>query len=61
MCGRYREARVEIVQRPVEEWIVAGDYINDRDHRRRFHRWLTTLWEEKDARLDELHSRNPVS
>lgn len=61
MCGRYREALVEIVQRPVEEWIVAGDYINDRDHRRRFHRWLTTVWEEKDARLEVLHSHHPIS
>ncbi len=61
MCGRYKEALVEIVQRPVEEWIVAGDYINDRDHRRRFHRWLTTIWEEKDARLEVLRSRNPMS
>ena len=59
MCGRYREAYVEVVQRPVEDWIIAGDYLNDRDYRRDFHRWLAGLWEKKDKRLAELHSSSP--
>ena len=56
MCGRFSVARLEVVSRPVEEWTVAGDYHNDREHRRRFHRWLTELWQAKDARLAALHA-----
>jgi len=56
MCGRYPEARIEIVARPVDEWLIAGDYVNDREFRRDFHRWLTTMWTEKDARLGVLHT-----
>ena len=54
MCGRFAEVRVDIVQRSIEPWIVAGDYANDREYRRRFHRWLTEIWEAKDERLDAL-------
>ena len=59
MCGGYRSARIDVVQRPVEPWIVAGDYSNDRDYRRRFHRWLTELWEAKDEKLSELRADIP--
>lgn len=55
MTGRVRSVRIEVDARPVEDWIVAGDYENDRDHRRRFHRWLTDMWQSKDRRLAELH------
>lgn len=54
MCGRYKAARIEVMQREVEPWIVAGDYLNDREYRRRFHRWLTDIWTAKDERLAEL-------
>ena len=52
MCGRFAEVRVDVVQRSIEPWIVAGDYANDREYRRRFHRWLTEIWDAKDERLD---------
>ena len=54
MCGRFEEVRVDVVQRAIEPWVVAGDYANDREHRRRFHRWLTEIWEAKDERLDAM-------
>jgi len=60
MCGRYKEAYVEVAQRPIADWILEGDYLDDREHRRQFHRWLTAIWEEKDARLAELHA-NPAT
>lgn len=56
MCGRYKAAYIEVAQRPVEDWIIDGDYIDDREYRREFHRWLTTVWTEKDARLAILHA-----
>jgi len=55
MCGRFREVEIHVERKPVPEWIVAGDYVNDRDFRRRFHRWLSTLWSRKDEQLEALH------
>jgi hypothetical protein len=60
MCGRYKEAYVEVAQRPIADWILEGDYLDDREYRRQFHRWLSAIWEEKDARLAELHA-NPAT
>ena len=57
MCGRYKAAHIEVAQRPVEDWIIEGDYIDDREYRREFHRWLTAIWTEKDARLAVLHEK----
>jgi 1-acyl-sn-glycerol-3-phosphate acyltransferase len=52
MCyGEFDEVIIEIKKRPVEQWIVEGDYINDRDFRREFHQWLTQIWQEKDERI----------
>ena len=54
LCGRFRDVVVNIRHRDVDRWIVEGDYVNDRHHRRLFHRWLTGIWEEKDAELAAL-------
>lgn len=56
LCGRFGEVVIDVTQRPIEGWIVAGDYLNDRAFRREFHRWLKALWAEKDTRLSLLHS-----
>ncbi len=58
MCGRFKAVDVYIRQRPVDAWIVEGDYVNDREHRRRFHRWLTEIWSDKDAELAALRYAN---
>ncbi|MDX1481683.1 MAG: acyltransferase [Woeseiaceae bacterium] len=55
MCGRFRAVRIEVRQRRLQPWLLEGDYIDDRDHRRRFHRWLADLWREKDAILQRLN------
>jgi 1-acyl-sn-glycerol-3-phosphate acyltransferase len=55
MCyGEFDHIVVEIRKRPVEQWMVEGDYVNDREFRRKFHQWLARMWEEKDARIDTL-------
>jgi len=51
MCGEFDQVIVDIAKRPVEEWIVAGDYQNDREFRTQFHQWLTQVWQEKDERI----------
>jgi 1-acyl-sn-glycerol-3-phosphate acyltransferase len=58
MCGRFDRVIVEIVNRPVEQWMISGDYANDREYRSRFHRWLTDIWREKDARISQIYSEN---
>jgi len=54
MCGEFEHVVIDIARRPVDEWLYKGDYQNDRQFRRRFHRWLTKIWEEKDQKINEL-------
>ncbi len=58
MCGDFDRVVIEIIRRPVEEWMISGDYSGDRDFRGRFHRWLTDLWSEKDARISEIQAES---
>ena len=58
MCGRFSAVHIEITQRRLEPWLLQGDYLDDRDYRRRFHRWLAELWQEKDAILHRLNQRS---
>jgi 1-acyl-sn-glycerol-3-phosphate acyltransferase len=58
MCGEFDQVIVDIRKRPVEDWIVAGNYQNDREFRSRFHKWLTAIWQEKDARIKQLGPRS---
>ena len=53
-CGRFDYIVVDIVKRPIEAWMIAGDYSNDREYRSRFHQWLTETWQSKDARIAAL-------
>lgn len=56
MCyGEFDHVIIEFKKRPVEQWMIAGDYVNDRDFRREFHRWLTQIWQEKDERIAAIH------
>lgn len=54
MCGRLGEVVVEVQRREIADWMVKGDYVNDREHRRRFHQWLGEVWGEKDANIEAL-------
>lgn len=54
MCGEFDHVVVDVRQRSIDPWIVTGDYTSDREYRRRFHQWLADLWQEKDARIDEM-------
>ena len=53
-CGEFDGVIVDIRKRPVEEWMIDGDYENDREFRSRFHKWLTQVWQDKDERIGEL-------
>lgn len=47
-CGRHVDVLVDVRQRPVEDWLIGGDYENDRQWRRRVQEWLGDVWQEKD-------------
>jgi 1-acyl-sn-glycerol-3-phosphate acyltransferase len=52
-ADRIGVVRVRVRELPVPEGFAGGDYENDRAFRVRFQAWLNTLWQEKDALLDE--------
>lgn len=56
MCGEFDRIIIEIEKRPVEQWMITGDYAHDRDFRSRFHRWLTDIWSQKDARIGAIYA-----
>jgi len=56
MCGEFNSVIVDVRQRDIEDWMVQGNYSNDRDHRKVFHQWLTEIWWEKDKQIDQLKS-----
>jgi len=57
-CGEFSGVIIDINKRPVEKWMVDGDYENDREYRGRFHRWLTQIWQEKDEQIERLLGEN---
>lgn len=55
-CGGLHRVLIDVRLRPIEGWILQSDYASDRDYRAAFHRWLTSLWEDKDRLIGELRS-----
>lgn len=53
LSGRLTRIVVRIRVEPVTEELH-GDYVNDKNFKRRFQRWLNTLWEDKDRQLTEI-------
>ena len=54
MCGDFDHVAIEIRRRTVEEWLYQGNYMDDREFRKRFHQWLGDIWEEKDRAIDNV-------
>jgi 1-acyl-sn-glycerol-3-phosphate acyltransferase len=53
LSGKLTRIVVKVNLLPVAEQLH-GDYVNDKNFKRRFQQWLNTLWEEKDALLTSL-------
>lgn len=51
--GAVREVRVVVRQRVIPDWASQGDYEGDAKFRERFQAWISDIWAEKDALLDE--------
>jgi 1-acyl-sn-glycerol-3-phosphate acyltransferase len=52
-CGSHVNVIVEVRERPLEDWLVKGNYETDREFRKQVHSWLGQLWAEKDEILDQ--------
>lgn len=55
LSGKMTRIVVRISLVPISEELH-GDYVNDKNFKRRFQLWLNTLWSEKDGQLEQLHA-----
>ena len=60
LSGRIKNVHIEIHTRKIDG-ALNGDYMNDRNHKIAFQKWLTQFWHEKDARLDKMMKNSPNS
>ncbi|HSP01483.1 MAG TPA: acetyltransferase, partial [Thioalkalivibrio sp.] len=54
LCGRVRKIVIDIRTREIPERFLGMDYENNRETRTDFQRWVSQVWAEKDARIEEL-------
>ena len=59
-CGGHVPAIIDVKVRPIEEWLLSGDYELDRKFRRRVHRWLGEIWQEKDELIQQTLEQSRV-
>ena len=52
-CGQPVNVIVDVRERQLEAWLVAGDYESDREFRKQVHAWLGKIWMQKDEILDK--------
>ena len=60
-CGGHVPVTIDVRKRPVDEWLWTGDYENDREFRRRVHRWLGEIWQDKDELLKQMLDESRAS
>ncbi|NNC78058.1 MAG: acyltransferase [Woeseiaceae bacterium] len=53
-CGERVAVEVDVRVRKIDQSLIEGDYQNDRDFRRRMHKWLGTIWADKDELIDSI-------
>jgi 1-acyl-sn-glycerol-3-phosphate acyltransferase len=57
LCGRVDKIIIDIRTREVPERFLGMDYEGNRELRVDFQRWISEIWAEKDARIEELKAR----
>lgn len=55
--GRVHQIVVHVEQRVIPHEFLEGDYTGDAEYRARFRDWLTEIWLEKDALLDQMKAQ----
>jgi hypothetical protein len=53
LSGKLTRIVVRVNLMPVAEELH-GDYVNDKNFKRRFQLWLNSLWNDKDALIDNI-------
>jgi 1-acyl-sn-glycerol-3-phosphate acyltransferase len=53
-CGGHVPVIVDVQERAVDEWLVTGDYQQDRVFRRSVHRWIGDIWQQKDELIQQM-------
>jgi 1-acyl-sn-glycerol-3-phosphate acyltransferase len=59
--GRAHHVVVDIRERAIPANLLRGNYALDADYRARIRDWVSELWSEKDALLEELRSTAPAT
>ncbi|WP_448678835.1 acyltransferase [Pseudomonas nicosulfuronedens] len=54
LCGRVPQVIVDIQAREIDPALWQGDYENDAEFRQYVQNWVSQLWEQKDARIEQL-------
>ena len=54
LCGRVPREIVDIQAREIDPALWQGDYENDSEFRQYVQNWVSRLWEQKDARIEQL-------
>jgi 1-acyl-sn-glycerol-3-phosphate acyltransferase len=55
--GRVRRVGVDLREIPIPDWVLLGDYEEDRQFRAKFHQWVAMLWSNKQQTIDQMISR----
>ncbi|VFS30170.1 1-acyl-sn-glycerol-3-phosphate acyltransferase [Enterobacter cancerogenus] len=53
LSGKLTRIVVRVDMVPIDTGLH-GDYVNDKNFKRRFQQWLNTLWKEKDEQIDNI-------
>lgn len=59
LSGRVSSVIVDVRQLEFDEEMLAGDYENDMEFRKKFHRWIGSLWQQKDDAISRLRENHP--
>jgi 1-acyl-sn-glycerol-3-phosphate acyltransferase len=59
LCGRIQRIVIDIRIREIPSRFLGMDYQNNREIRVDFQRWISGIWTEKDARINELKNKKP--
>lgn len=58
ICGRVEKLQVIIKQKEIPGRFINKNYNEDEQFRQDFQQWVTDLWQEKDALLEELYKED---
>ncbi len=56
LCGRVPAISMRVEKLPVPLELVHGNYQEDPVFKQNFQRWISQLWDRKDALIDEMHA-----